>query len=380
MLSKFDDYPIHQTSEPLAHAATSERNFYDRTWFNGFEKDGNYYFGVGMAVYPHRGILDCHFSVIAKGGKQYCFYGSRRAPQERSEMEVGPFRIEILDPLKSSRVVLEENESGITCDLVFTSRTGAIEESHQTMWNGVRKMMDATRFDVFGRWSGWIETPEGRIEVNEDACHGIKDRSWGHRQIGEPETGGAPPPPNSRSFVVGFAIWAPQVWDDHVSHVIYFDGEEGQPIYREALNAPIYESSAAAPRVELELDKLVNAAGHRETYVPGTRHIASAEFDMIDWKGNVRTVKVEPILRFQMKGLGYFHPKWGQGMWQGELALGHEVIDPETLDPLDPASLHTQHVVKATDGTRTGVGIYEHFVFGPYHPTGFMEMLDGAKP
>src|SRR5690606_19375018 len=35
MLNKFDDYPIHQTAEPLAHPATSHTNFYDRTWFNG---------------------------------------------------------------------------------------------------------------------------------------------------------------------------------------------------------------------------------------------------------------------------------------------------------------------------------------------------------
>ena len=70
MLNKLDDYPIHQTPEPIAHAATSDRNVYDRTWFNGYSGDGSYYFGIGMAIYPHRGILDCAFSVVA----------ARRAP------------------------------------------------------------------------------------------------------------------------------------------------------------------------------------------------------------------------------------------------------------------------------------------------------------
>jgi len=32
MLTKFDDYPIHQTSEPLAVVATSDRHAYDRYW------------------------------------------------------------------------------------------------------------------------------------------------------------------------------------------------------------------------------------------------------------------------------------------------------------------------------------------------------------
>ena len=35
MLSKGDDYPIHQTSEPIAYAGT-DRNFYDRYFFNGY--------------------------------------------------------------------------------------------------------------------------------------------------------------------------------------------------------------------------------------------------------------------------------------------------------------------------------------------------------
>src|SRR5882757_7191419 len=56
MLNKLDDYPIHQTPEPIAHAATSDRNAYDRTWFNGYSQDGSRYFGVGMAIYPHRGV------------------------------------------------------------------------------------------------------------------------------------------------------------------------------------------------------------------------------------------------------------------------------------------------------------------------------------
>src|SRR2546425_1194423 len=36
MLTKFDDYAIHQTPEPIAHPASSDRNVYDRYWFNGY--------------------------------------------------------------------------------------------------------------------------------------------------------------------------------------------------------------------------------------------------------------------------------------------------------------------------------------------------------
>ena len=64
MLSRFDDYPIHQTPEPIAHVATSDRNAYDRYWFNGYAEDGEFYFGVAMAIYPNLRILDGAFSIV----------------------------------------------------------------------------------------------------------------------------------------------------------------------------------------------------------------------------------------------------------------------------------------------------------------------------
>ena len=87
MLSKFDDYPIHQTPEPLFHTATSDRNTYDRYWYNGHGKDGSYYFGIALCRYPNLGIQDCSLSLVVDG-KQYAFHGSRRAPEELSLIHI----------------------------------------------------------------------------------------------------------------------------------------------------------------------------------------------------------------------------------------------------------------------------------------------------
>ena len=95
-------------------------------------------------------------------------------------------------------------------------------------------------------------------------------------------------------------------------------------------------------------------------------------------EGPLRTISMEPTLKFQMKGLGYMHPEWGQGMWKGELATGAESFWPDQLDPLAPENLHTQQVVRATDGARSGVGVFEQIVVGPYAPAGFKALLDGA--
>jgi hypothetical protein len=373
MLNKLDDYPVHQTPEPLAQPATSDRNVYDRTWFNGYAVDGSYYFGLGMAVYPHRHVLDAAFSVVRPGGLQHCFFGSRRAPEERTDMSVGPIRVEVVEPMRQTRVILEANDSGLECDLTFSARSASIQEQRQTLWSGARRVMDATRFDQFGVWQGTIHTPEGDISVDESECRATKDRSWGVRGVGEPQSGGAPQAPGSFFF-----LWAPLIWDDHITHAIFFDGSRGEALVREGLTAPLYSSVDDIPGVEDgRVDRMAGAL-HRVSYHPGTRLAREAEIDLIDLDGSIRTITLEPILRFQFKGLGYGHPKWRQGAWHGELALGHESFDPEELDLLKPENLHVQQVVRASDGTRTGIGVLEQIVIGPYEPAGFTGLLDGA--
>lgn len=375
MLNLLDDFPIHQTPEPIAHPATSDRNFYDRTWFNGYSVDGNWYFAIGMAIYPHRGILDCAFSVVEKGGKQHSFFASRRAPLERTEMQVGPFSIEVLEPMRRTRVRIVDNETGISCDLVFSTRTSPAQEKRQTLWDGARRVMDATRFAQFGCWSGHIHHPDGVIRVEESQCLATKDRSWGVRGVGEPESGGAPAlaPPSA------FFLWAPLLWEDHASHAIFFDGPDGESLHNEGMLIPTYASEEEVPGTEdTKVEHLARVA-HRLKYISGTRMIESAEIDLVDRQDNVRTITFEPILAFNMRGLGYLHPVWKQGTWRGELEIGSESFDPATLDLKDPHNLHVQQVVRVSDGRQQGIGILEHACLGPYTPYGLSGLADGAK-
>lgn len=370
MLNALDDYPIHQTPEPVAHLATTDRNAYDRTWFNGYAADASAYFGIGMAIYPHRGVMDCAFSTTSQGGRQHAFFASRNAPLERTDMRVGPFRIEIIEPLRRTRVIIEDNDTGISCDLTFSARTSGIQEGRQTLWHGTKRFMDATRFDQFGRWTGTVQHPDGEFDVDE--WHGTKDRSWGVRGVGEPETGGAPT--GHRTF---FFLWAPLIWDDHISHAIFFDGPNGEPLVREGIEAPLFASEADIPTSLVDTDTRMFTADHRVTYHPGTRLAASAEIDLVRLDRSVRTITLEPRLTFQMKGLGYGHPTWRQGMWKGELEVGSEIYEPNDIDPLRPENLHVQQIVTASDGERTGIGVLEQIVIGPHAPSGLTGMLDG---
>ena len=67
MITPWDDYPVHQTAMPVATPVSGDPNHYDRYFFNGFDPDGEFYFGVALGIYPNRGVIDGAFSVVRDG-------------------------------------------------------------------------------------------------------------------------------------------------------------------------------------------------------------------------------------------------------------------------------------------------------------------------
>ena len=373
MLSKFDDYPIHQTPEPIAQPATSDRNFYDRYWFNGYAADGEFYFGIGLGYYPHRHVMDCGFSIV-RDGEQHAFHASRRAPAEPSELEVGPFRIEILEPMRSLRVVLDPNKTGIECDLLFVPRTTCIEENRQTLRIEGRAILDATRFAQFGRWRGRIRYAGREVPVEPERVYATKDRSWGLRPVGEPEAGGAPP----LSLPQVFFVWAPIHWQDRCTHLLSFENASGTAWHQGGMIVPAYASPDELPGVEDPGIEHMASVEHRLNYEPGTRRARSADLALVARSGERHEIHLDPLLCFRMKGIGYTHPEWGHGRWKGELEIAGESWKCDDLDPLALENQHIQQVVQATMGEQRGVGVLEQLCLGPHSRYGFKELLDGA--
>ncbi len=374
MLSAFDDYPIHQTAEPIAHPASSDRNVYDRYWFNGFSPDGEFYFGVGAAIYPNLGIMDCGFS-IKRDGVQYAFHASRRAPREPSRIEVGPFRIEILEPMKRLRVVVEPNETGIACNLLWTPRTANVEEGRQRMHVNGRLIMDSTRFDQFGRWEGEVAYDGKTLKVDPQRVYGVKDRSWGLRPVGDPDTGGAPSP----SLPQIFFLWAPIHWRDRCTLVGIFEDPQSRMWHWDGIVTPAYDDPARIPGIEDPGTRLLAAVGHDITYAPGTRRAAKAVVSMTEAGGTRHDVTLEPLLAFRMKGIGYTNFEWGHAKWKGELAVGAESWRDQDVDPMALDMQHVQQIVRARLGEEVGWGVLEQICLGPHARYGFKEFMDPAR-
>lgn len=369
MLNRLDDYPIHQAPVPVAQAGTSDPNFYDRYFFNGYSRSGDLFFAAALGCYPNRKVMDAAFSVV-RGGVQYSVHASRLVPGERTETEVGPIRVEVEDPMRVLRVEIGANELGLEGELVFTARADPIEEPRTTRVHEGRVFMDSTRFTQFGTWSGHVKVDGRRVDVDDDTILGCRDRSWGVRPVGERPAAAAPGPAPQVYWV-----WAPLHFDDRCTLLGTFEDEEGRPWHTNGAMVPTWASQVDAnlgDRAEVET---LHLPWHEIDFEPGTRRSRGAR---LGFDGSEEIV-LEPLLTFQMLGIGYLSPEWGHGIWKGEEAVGVERWELGKLDPLDPRHIHVQQLVRAKMGEREGIGVLEQLIIGPHGPSGFTGLFDPAK-
>src|SRR5690606_36488488 len=105
-------YPIHQTPLPIARAATSDRNFYDRSYFNAHNRDGATMLVTGFGVYPNLGVVDA-YAALRRGDEITSVRFSDARSDRSLDLAVGGYRIEVVEPLHTIRVLCEHDELGL---------------------------------------------------------------------------------------------------------------------------------------------------------------------------------------------------------------------------------------------------------------------------
>lgn len=373
MLNPLDDYPIHQTTVPLYQPASGDRNHYDRYFFNGYDRDGDVFFAAAMGLYPNRSVIDAAFSVVT-GGVQRNLHASGRAPIDRTDTSCGPIRVEVIEPLRVLRLVVDADEYGIGCDLLWRARTVALEEDRFLRHAGPRVVMDYTRLTQFGTWEGVVHTGAGTVEVTPDVFLGSRDRSWGIRGIGEPE-GGAP----SMAVPQFFWLWAPINFEDGAAHFDVTEEANGHRWHQSAFRLPLLGDASPLDTggLPVSAEPMKSVDWHID-WEPGTRRSRAAELTFGPWNEEPSTIELEPLVTFQMLGIGYFHPQWPHGVWKGEAATGYDEFVLADLEPTTPQNTHVQQIVRARCGDRIGVGVLEQLAIGPHAPSGLTGFFDGA--
>jgi hypothetical protein len=357
MLTGADEWFVHQTPEPVAVAGT-DRNFYDRAYLGAFTADGMAV-TVAFGIYPNINVADAHLSVV-RDGRQHCLHVSKTLGV-RTAHEVGPVRIEIMEPLHVVRVVVSDEE--LACELTFTGRHFPIEEPRFIHRFGPRAFMDYTRISQACDVRGTV-TVDGTVHTL-DGADGLRDRSWGVRPVGLRD----PQPYQPAIEPQFFWLWAPvhlpgrTLW-------WHINADERGRAWNTRLTVCPHGSGP---------DKHVHGTGSIALDLePGTRWVTGATLTGLTEEGEALTLRYRARAHLEMQGIGYRHPEWAHGMPQGNFRLAREVLD---LASADPAALHQLHrqvlcevdVLRAdgSDGSAGPArGLLEHLIIGRYHPLG----------
>ena len=200
-IGPLDEYPIHQAAAADGLGGSSDRNFYDRCYFNAHDRTGDIFSIFGPATTPTS-------APRTRSSWSAAATADRRAPQRRRSTTTGSTRTSAATGSRSSSRCrrsgwsLEETE-GIATDLTWEGLFPAIQEQPHVMRAGLEEgQLDAQRFAQVGSW-------EGTIVVDGDGHRGDAgplDR-LPRPLVGHParRRGGARPgrPPTRRSRACG---------------------------------------------------------------------------------------------------------------------------------------------------------------------------------
>ena len=369
-IGPLDEFALHQAPLPLAWANSSDRNFYDRWYFNAHDRTGDLMLVTGLGYYPNLGTKDA-FVLVARDGKQTAVHLSDPIDQDRLNPRVGGYRVEVTEPLRRLRLVLEETE-GLALDLTWEGTCDVVQEQPHLLRSGSRVTLDAQRFAQLGTWSGTILLDGDEIAVDPATWLGSRDRSWGIRPVGEPEPPGAPSDP---PFEGMWWLYVPLQFEDFAIVLIIQEDPDGFRTLNDCTR--VWRDG----RIEQLGWPLIDVH-----YASGTRTPTGATIRCTTPEGKPLVLEVESRLAVPLHvGGGYGgDPDWIHGTWKG--AGFAERVTYAMDDPAVQGRFMfgcVDHVGRAlcsqggADG-HEGFGLFEHFCIGRHDPSGFADFFSLA--
>lgn len=357
-----DEFPIHQVALSAGFVGTGDRNFYDRCYFNAHDRSGEVFLVTGLGFYPNLGVKDA-YAAVRRGDRQWVVRCSDAIDDERLTPTVGPYRIDVVEPLQQVRLVCDADEHGIGFDLTWQGSFPAVDEERHLLRQGRRTIVDTWRFAQVGTWSGVLRVAGEPVEVDPATWVGSRDRSWGIRPVGEAEPAGRP------AYDAGFGFWwlyVPLRFDDFAVVVIAQEDGAGHRTLNDAVRVwpDGRVDQLGWPRVRID-------------YRSGTRHPERARINLTEPDGAPLVVEVETKTFVPLHvGCGYGgDPEWLHGQWRGPAwAEGacYDVTDPEVVARVPWGVV--DHVARATCGDAVGWGLFEHGTIGRHDPSGFADL------
>ncbi|MFN0093720.1 MAG: hypothetical protein ACKVVT_02950, partial [Dehalococcoidia bacterium] len=161
MLTKADEHPLHQVTDTFATVVSGDKHWNDGHYICLCDIDGNIQIASTVRLYQNNDVLD-GFVCIRHQGMQHNIRVSRRLRPTIDDYGAGPLRIELTEPLNAIRLVLDENQYGISCDLTcYTVGVPYLGPLSAMRIDG-RLLMERMTYEIAGRVEGWVQVGSDR--------------------------------------------------------------------------------------------------------------------------------------------------------------------------------------------------------------------------
>jgi hypothetical protein len=367
MLTPLDESFMHQAPVPFELAATSDHRFFDRTVVTAASRDGSAGVVLGLAAYKNMDVMDGFAAVQIDHARQHNLRLSRALRPDMSQT-LGPLRMEVVEPFKTIRYILEEGAAPFAFDLAFHAfLEPVLEDPHFHRARG-RITQDYVRFNQLMSVEGALSI-EGR-DIAVDKWFGWRDHSWGVR----PGVGGfEPPSPDvndafpsaARAGGKGMMLWYVgfNVDDELGGGLQTIENGAGDPIYSTGhMGARDRQSPVVSYDWEVEC-------------FPGSRMPRRLAFRAKTADGENYDVVAEPTARsWAYKGFGYdagYDDGKGQGVWRSADLHSeqdcYDLSDVEGIGMPDGSTARPNHRethVRVTVNGREGYGYMPFIAIG----------------
>ncbi len=372
MITKYDELFCHQTVSTFDRPGTSAREWTERAWLQIHHVDGGLHLATGFGYYPNRNVMDAFVCFTIRDRVQYTVRASRELRPEIDRFEVGPFRYEIVEPLKKVRFMLDPNEYGLSFDLEIEGTSPLYEEPAQHQISRGRLKEHIVRMVQSGRPSGWIRAEDESFSVDRESWTGERDRSWGVRMAGADfvETGVQTPEIYAGQLfnfvLMQFERWGAsfhirEIWDDELglARAWHFAGGLFYPY--------------GVDKKPLELASVEHHYEFNDERPEQPRRFAGGRviLDAID--GTKREVSIRPIsICYQAPGgyggqyKGFIHGLWMGSQWMDGYKF--DLTDPEVMREIWG---YCDYGSEFRCGDDVGYGTTELMVVGKYPKYGY---------
>jgi hypothetical protein len=187
-LSGLDESFGHQLVAPRTQTQHLTERWAERTYYL-LHVDHDLTLNAGRQLYPQAGRW-ATFAAAATPARQYCVRA--RDPyvpgSDPDRVQVGPLRLEVVEPLRQVRLRLDDPAFALAYDLTFTARFPPVAHEPTLVEREGNVLTHTVSFFQSGSFSGVVAVNGAERSIVDRA--GFRDRSWGFRKHdGSPRRG-----------------------------------------------------------------------------------------------------------------------------------------------------------------------------------------------